>query len=120
MGIVENARKDRGSRRKPTGTVGETVERPGYLASTQGISAIRLALVPMAIAWVACLLLLPSAAALAAGLLLARLRLERIRVECERDVAIARIKADSEVTIARLSVSGPVRRRHRRSRIRTR
>jgi hypothetical protein len=52
-----------------------------------GITAIRLGLVPMAIACAACLLLFPSGAVLAAGLLVARFRLERIRLECEREMS---------------------------------
>jgi hypothetical protein len=106
MRTIVRRSKDPGrhvKRGAPTRAEGEQQVAP----SAGGIAAIRLGLVPMAIACALCILFVPSGAKLAAGLLLARLRLERIRIECERDVALGRIKGGVDIEIARLRSSRP-------------
>jgi hypothetical protein len=108
MGIE---REPKGLRRRviSRGAGASTTEHsPHAPSSAGGLTEVRLGLVPMAIACAACLLFLPSSAFLAAGLLLARFRLERVLIESERDVAIARIKGDA--AIARLAPPSNARR----------
>lgn len=99
MGTTANERSHtrlRGGR----SSTGSGASRYWSYPSAIGIAAIGSGPLPLGLACLASFLLVPSGAALVAGLLLARFRLERIRMECERDIAIARINADADVLIA--------------------
>lgn len=103
MRIIED---DRGAAKAISNPIRDALDptrgAPRRTPTWGGIAPIPLGLLPMTFAFVVCLLVKPSEAALVAALLFARFRLERIRIESERDVAVARIRADSGVAIARL------------------